>query len=76
MANTANQLSEISLLRLYQIIGDKKRNIPAILPISRTTFLNRVKEGTYPQPVKLGSRSVAWHYEDIRDLINNLENKA
>lgn len=76
MAITSNQLSEMSLLRLYQIIGDKKRNIPAILPVSRTTFLNRVKDGTYPQPVRLGARSVAWRLEDIKALIAEIGGAA
>ncbi|WP_333877705.1 helix-turn-helix transcriptional regulator [Methylobacter sp.] len=55
--------------KLWQIVGDKKRNIPAVLPISRSTFLSRVKDGTYPQPVKLGARSVAWRVQDIRALL-------
>jgi predicted DNA-binding transcriptional regulator AlpA len=76
MATTSNQLFEISLLRLHQIIGDKKRNIPAILPVSRTTFLNRVKDGNYPQPVRLGARSVAWRLEDIKALIAEIGGAA
>lgn len=66
---TFNSLPETGFLRIWQIVGDKKRNIPAILPVSRTTFLNRVKDGTYPQPVCLGARSVAWRVEDIKALI-------
>jgi len=62
--------------RLWQIVGDKKRNIPAVLPISRSTFLSRVKDGTYPQPIKLGERSVAWRVEDIRALIDSLGSAA
>jgi predicted DNA-binding transcriptional regulator AlpA len=76
MATTSNQLAEISLLRIWDIIGDKKRNIPAILPVSRTTFLNRVKYGTYPQPVRLGARSVAWRVEDIKSLIAEIGGAA
>lgn len=42
-------------LRIWHIIGNPKAvpPIPALLPVGRTTFLNRVKDGTYPQPVKL-----------------------
>ncbi|MFA5924789.1 MAG: AlpA family phage regulatory protein [Methylococcaceae bacterium] len=40
--------------------------------MSRTTFLNRVKSSEYPQPVRLGGRSVAWRVEDVRSLIEKL----
>lgn len=71
-----NSLPTSGFCRLWQIVGDKKRNIPAVLPISRSTFLSRVKDGTYPQPVKLGERSVAWRVEDIRALIASLGSTA
>ncbi len=63
------------LLRLNQIVGrkgDPERNIPAIqpiIPISKTSFLNRVKTGEYPKPVRLGKRTVAWRVADIRKVI-------
>jgi prophage regulatory protein len=67
-----HQIHEASLLRLWQIIGDKKTNTPPLLPIGRTTFLNRVKDGTYPQPVKLGARTIAWRASDIWALLEKL----
>ena len=58
-------------LRLAQIVGDKKAEppIPAIIPISKSTWWAGVKTGRYPQPVKLSERCTAWRVEDIRDLI-------
>ncbi len=76
MATVSNQLPETGFVRIYQIVGDKKRNIPAVLPISRSTFLSRVKDGAYPQPIKLGGRLVAWRVEDIRALIASLGSAA
>ncbi len=73
-----NSLPETGFCKLWQIVGDKKRNIPAVLPVSRSTFLSRVKDGTYPQPVKLGgegSRAVAWRVEDVRSLIDSINQK-
>jgi prophage regulatory protein len=69
---TINRLPETGLIRLKQILGDPKANIPPLIPIGRTSFLNGVKCGTYPKPVKLGERMVAWRIEDIRDLIKKL----
>lgn len=68
------QLPETGFLRLKQIVGDPKAEppIPAILPISRTSFLNGVKSGKYPKSIKLGERTTAWRVEDIRELINRV----
>jgi predicted DNA-binding transcriptional regulator AlpA len=68
------QLPEKGFLKLPAIIGDKKTTppIPALIPMSRTSWLDGVKSGKYPKPVKLGERSVAWKVEDIRALIEKL----
>lgn len=68
------QLPETGFLRLKQIVGDPKAEppIPAILPISRTSFLNGVKSGKYPKAIKLGERTTAWRVEDIRALISSM----
>ncbi len=59
-------------LRLSQIIGNKKQNIPAIIPVSRTTWLEGVKAGTHPPSINLRKRTVAWRVEDILTLISEL----
>jgi len=70
--STAHQLPQHGFVRIYQIVGSKSKGIPAILPIGRTSFLNGVKSGKYPKPVRLGERTVAWKVEDIRALIVSL----
>lgn len=62
-------LPQIGFLRIWHIVGNPKTNTPALLPIGRTSFLNGVKSGKYPQPVKLGERTTAWRVEDIKALI-------
>jgi len=59
------------LARIKQIIGDPKASPPItpVIPVSRATWWNGVKDGRYPQPVKLGPRTTAWKWEDIRALI-------
>jgi len=61
-----------AFLRIWQIVGDKKRNIQPLIPISRSSFLAGVKEGKYPAPVKLSSRCTAWKAADIQRLIDEL----
>ena len=67
-----NSLPDHGFLRLKQIIGDRKKGIPGIIPVSRGTWLLGVKLGYYPKPVRIGVRAVAWRVEDIRDLIRSL----
>jgi hypothetical protein len=69
MATKSNSLPQEGFLRIWQIVGNKKTNTPAIIPIGRSTFLAGVRSGKFPQPVKLGARTTAWRVEDIRELI-------
>jgi predicted DNA-binding transcriptional regulator AlpA len=62
-----NTLPEEGFLRLRQIIGDK--TTPAIIPVSRSSFLQGVRDGRFPKPIKLGKRTTAWKVADIRRLI-------
>ena len=77
MSNTTRRvvaLNEYRLLRLSEIIGSKKRGIPPIIPVSRTTWLVGVKEGRYPQPVKVGRSAIAWRESDVLVLLARLPN--
>ncbi len=67
----AIQLPETGFLRLPQIIGDKHSNppIPPVIPISRSSWWQGIKDGRYPKPIKLGPRTTAWRVEDIRALV-------
>lgn len=65
-------LPETGFLRLTQIIGDPTAEppIPAIIPVSKSTWWAGVRTGRYPQPIRtLGARITAWRVEDIRALI-------
>lgn len=68
-----HQLPETGYLRLSQIIGNRKAYppIPAVIPVGRTTWLDGVRSGRFPAPIKLGPRITAWKVEDIRALIAN-----
>ena len=75
---TKSTLPNTGFLRIWHIIGNPKAEppIPALIPIGRTSFLNGVKSGKYPKPVKLGERTTAWKVEDIRALIGQLGGAA
>jgi hypothetical protein len=66
-----NNLPQTGYLRLPQIIGNPKAEppIPPIIPVSKSTWWNWVKEGKAPQSIKLGQRVTVWRVEDIRAMV-------
>lgn len=49
------------LLRLRQVLD--------LFPVSRSGWWRGVKNGRYPQPVRIGDRAVAWRESEIYALI-------
>jgi len=71
------EFPEIGYLRLPQIIGRpatrRSPAVPAVIPVSKSTWWAGVKSGRYPQPTRaLGARITAWRAEDIRALVEDL----
>jgi prophage regulatory protein len=65
------QLPSEGYLRLPQILGNPKANIPALIPISKSSWWAGIKAGRYPKGVKLGPRTTVWTVESIRALIKS-----
>jgi len=65
-----NNLPIEGFLRLSQIVGNK--TIPAIIPISKSSWWAGVKKGEFPKPVKLGKRTTVWKISDIKSLIEKI----
>lgn len=65
-ANTNNtpSLPDTGFIRLPQILQ--------FIPVSKSTFWLRVKQGQYPKGIKLSPQVTAWKVEDIRQLIEDL----
>lgn len=55
------------LLRLKQIIGTPGN--PGPIPISKSSWWAGVRDGKFPQPVKLGPRTTVWREDDIEALL-------
>lgn len=62
-----------AFLRLGQIIGDKKRGIPPIIPVSKSVWYEGCKTGRFPKPVHLGPKTVAWPRSQIAELVEKLK---
>ena len=57
---------QTGFLRLGSILAPR-----GPIPVGRSTWWAGVKDGRFPQPVKLGPRITVWRVEDIRALIEN-----
>jgi predicted DNA-binding transcriptional regulator AlpA len=47
-----------------------------LIPVSKSTWWNGVKNGRFPKSHKLGPRITAWKVEDIQQLIKTYERGA
>jgi len=58
-----NNTAEIDLLELNDVLK--------LLKIGKTNFYSQVESGTFPQPIKIGTRSL-WSATDLKHAINQL----
>ncbi len=49
------------------------KDVLAIVPVSRSTWLRGVDLGTYPAPIRLSERRIGWLKTDIEDFIEGLK---
>lgn len=61
-----------TLLRLKQIVGDKKAGIPPIIPISESQWWRLVAEGKIERPIKLSPRVSVWRASYVATLAEQL----
>lgn len=69
---SSDTLPSEGFVRLPQIIGDRRKGIVGVIPVSRSRWYDGMASGLYPEPVDLGGRIAAWRVEDIRALIQKL----
>ena len=60
-AKNEARFAEFELLRLSTVLQ--------LIPVSKSAWWQGVKEGRFPQPLKLGPRTTVWRAEDLRKLI-------
>lgn len=68
-------LENTMFLRLETIIGNPSKNLPGLLPVSRTVFFDKIRDGSWPRPIKRG-RSSLWRTQDIKNLLIELSQSA
>ena len=61
MEKTRKTYTDDRLLRLPEVLN--------IIPISKSSWWEGVKEGIYPKPIKLGPRTTCWKFSEIQHLV-------
>lgn len=71
MATPSPVPSTSALLRLKQILGDRNAHPPIepIVPVSKSSWWQGMRDGRYPQSIKLGPRTTVWRAADIAKLV-------
>ena len=59
-------------LSLEDIIGDREKGIPSIIPVSKSTWYAGVKSGRYPKSFEVSEGRVAWRGSDIYALLQKM----
>ena len=65
-------LPETGYVRLPQIIGDRKKGIAGVIPVSRATWWAGVKSGRFPAGVLEGGCRM-WSVESIREHLAKMD---
>jgi predicted DNA-binding transcriptional regulator AlpA len=60
------------ILSLEDIIGDREKGIPAIIPVSKSTWYAGLKTGRYPKSYEVSEGRVAWRGSDIYALLQQM----
>ena len=50
----------------------KLEEVKNVTALSRSSIYLKITEGTFPRPVKLGARAIAWRTSDIQRWISEL----
>ena len=43
----------------------KRKDVERLTTLSRSTIYDKMSKGTFPRPVRLGERAVAWRESDV-----------
>ncbi|MBW9105087.1 helix-turn-helix transcriptional regulator [Paraburkholderia phenoliruptrix] len=49
----------------------RRRQVEIEVGLKRSTIYQRIQEGTFPRPIRLGERAVGWRAADIERFLEN-----
>lgn len=63
-------------VRASDICRDRTTDQESLLPIGKTQWWEGVRQGRFPQPLKLGPRTTVWRLEDIERIAERLSGQV
>lgn len=72
MTDPQNQLG---LMREREIVGDKRKGVSGLFPVSRSTWWSMVRKGKAPAPIRYGSCTF-WRRSEVLAMIDRLTTEA
>ena len=48
----------------------RRKDVEAMIGLSRSTIYKLISQDMFPKPVQLGTRAVGWRLSDIEDWLN------
>ena len=61
---------DMGLMRELDIIGDRKRGISGVFPVSRSEWRAGVREGRYPRPIKMPGKALTfWRRGEVMAML-------
>jgi hypothetical protein len=75
--STFDTMPDGAYIREAQLVPSPKRpGVPVPLPFSAPTLWRKVREGTFPKPVKLSGRVTAWNVGTVRAWLTAQETQT
>ena len=63
-------LADSGFLRINQIVGPR-----GLVPVGKSTIWAWIKQGKFPNPIKLGPRTTVWQVADVRAWLSQQNGK-
>jgi prophage regulatory protein len=54
----------------------RRRDVEAIVGLSRSAIYAKIAERSFPEPVKIASHAVRWRESDVRQWMERLKSRA
>ena len=68
----SNETIQSLFARVSEIANNKRTGKPGIIPVSRSTWLQWVKDGKAPQPIRLSAGVTVWRTADVLAFAESL----
>lgn len=62
-----------ALMRELDVIGDRKRGITGVFPVSRSEWRLGVRQGRYPKPIKIQGKALTfWRRSEVLAMLEEI----